>query len=143
MYKLMLLAFLCFSLPLRCDNEESLSKGTYKDASQKLLQDYFCYVVRVQFPSSLKSVPTVCGYYKGYNLEFHTDLCIIQEVHPCDKFMIAITEQIQRKFDNKNVQYLERLPKSKCRLFYVTRTYDEAKPWTIEEELEKNVPSKL
>jgi hypothetical protein len=150
MKKLMLpasfLAFLSLSVCVVGAAQEELLGSSLPDKTSHqpiIPQDYNCYILRVQFPVSLKKVPTVCGYYKGYNLEFNTDFCIIQEAHPCDKFMIAITEQVQRKFDNKNLQYLERLPSTKCRLFYLTRTYDATAPWTIEEEREKNIPSKL
>ncbi len=106
-------------------------------------QEYSSYILRVQFPVSLKKTPPVCAYYKGYNLEFNTDFCIIQETRSCDRFTIAITEQVHREFDSTQVQYLERLRNKKCRLFYLTRSSDQTAPWTIEEEEEKNIPLKL
>lgn len=122
--------------------------GTFeaKPESQKpeTKPEHSSYILRIQFPSSLKKAPALCAYYKGYNLEFDTDFCIIQEARSCDRFTIAITEQVHRKGDATQIQYLERLRGKKCRLFYLTRTPEpDTTPWTIEEEKEENIPLKL
>jgi hypothetical protein len=105
------------------------------------------YIIRVEFPSFIKNIPTLYGYYKGYRVEFDNNLCIIADSKAYDNFIIVITEQVHHKSEGNNIKYLQRLEDKRCRLFYLTPEYNRWDPtcvnWLVEEEDSKNLPLRL
>lgn len=102
------------------------------------------YILRLRFPSHIK-VPTLCGFYKGYRLDFSSDICIIKEAHSCPSFSIVIAEDITTTLDGTTIQSLEQIPSKKCRMFYITKNIkkDGSIEWDVEEESQENIPTVL
>lgn len=123
-------------------NDFDKSGAIKPDTQEKAL-----YILRIDFPPQTDTIPPICGYYKGYKLEFDNELCILPESQMCDKFVLVITPQINHKSDGSNIKYLERSEKQPCRLFYLTGEYNAPTStltnWCIEEEKIKNVPLRL
>lgn len=133
------LILLSIIVPVICYSLESHNEMITKPTS---------YIIRLEFPASVKKIPAVSGYYKGYKLEFDNDMCIIPESRCYNNFAIVVTNQVNHKSDRNNIQYLERMENKPCRLFYITREYDINNPeattsWSIEEEKEHNLPLRL
>ncbi len=98
------------------------------------------YVLRFRFPASVKKIPALCGYYKGYRLRFNTDYCLINEKTPSDTFTLVIADDVNRRWQNNATKDLKRTGK-KCRMFYITKKHDGgAYGWDVEEEKESNIP---
>ncbi|MBA3953850.1 hypothetical protein H0X48_00815 [Candidatus Dependentiae bacterium] len=99
------------------------------------------YITRVVFPATVKNIPTICGYYKGYSLKFNSNYCVLPEDQIRTYFPLVITQEVQQIAEGKNVKYLERIPNKPCKLFHIRHTDD--KKWSIELELEKTLPLRL
>lgn len=99
------------------------------------------YITRIAFPATVKTIPTLCGYYKGYSLTFNSNYYILPEDQVRTYFPIVITQEVKQIAEGKNVKYLERLPNKPCKLFHVR--YTDNKKWSIELEVEKNLPLRL
>lgn len=102
------------------------------------------YILRVRFPSSLK-VPALCGFYKGYRLNFSPDICVIKESSTCPSFCIIIAQDVSINSDDNTIQRLEQIPAKKYRMFYLAKNIakDGAIAWNVEEEAPANIPQIL
>lgn len=136
---------LCFNNSLSLLNSFSVQEPT---------QEFYSYILRLQFPHAISKSLILCGYYKGEELEFDTDFCTLIQTQEAPQFalFIAKPEHAPRpKSDGKNIYYLERRAHAPCRLFYFTRRTSstnaqalEGKPlWLIEEEQESNIPTRI
>jgi hypothetical protein len=98
------------------------------------------YITRIIFPTALKNIPTLYGYYKGYKVEFDKDYCIIPEDEVYTYFPIIITQEVNHELSGNNIRYLARIPEKPCRLFHVSF---KDKQWSVEEEDTKKLPIKI
>lgn len=98
------------------------------------------YSMHINFPATFKKIPVLCGYYKGYKLEFDENLCIIPENNPAySYFTVIITEQVKYTSEG-TLEHLERLADKPCRLFHLSCR---DKQWHVQEEHADNIPSRL
>ena len=88
-------------------------------------------------PPTIKSIPVLYGYYKGYKLEFDNDYCIIPEDQVCTYFPIIITQAVKHTLNGNNIRYLARIANKPCRLFHASLKDNQ---WTIEEEAPEKIP---
>lgn len=103
-------------------------------------QSTVSYVLRLRFPPGLKKIPGLCGYYKGYRLNFNTDYCLVNEKSPSDTFTLVIADEVHRRWHNNTTKDLKRVGK-KCRMFHITRKQDaRGDGWDVEEEKPDNIP---
>jgi len=104
------------------------------------------YVIRVKFPSSIVTIPPLCGYYKGEKLVFTDNQAVFTDTDSCSCFPLVITSELSHKSDGGTILYLERKNSLACRLFYISRTtqeYSEKNQWTVEEEPISELPLRL
>lgn len=103
--------------------------------------EHSSYILRLRFPSHIK-IPALCGFYKGYRLNFSSDLCIIKEALNCPSFSIVIAEDITISGDGHTIHCLEQIPSKKCRMFYLAKSIkkDGLIEWEVEEESRENIP---
>ena len=100
-------------------------------------------ILRFKFPQSIKKIPPLCGYYKGYRLRFNTDFCLINEKTQSDSFTLVIADDINRKWQNNTTKDLKRSGQ-KCRMFYISKRHDGSPyAWDVEEEKPSNIPQVL
>lgn len=98
------------------------------------------YSMRINFPATFKKIPALCGYYKGYKLEFDENMCIIPENNQaCSYFTVIITEQVKHTRDG-TLEHLQRFADKPCRLFHISRR---DKQWHVQEEHTDNIPVRL
>lgn len=98
------------------------------------------YLFTVKFPSNIKKMPVLCGYYKGKPLDFDKDFCIISQKEPVNQFTLVITDQISFPHES-NIKHLERIEGNPCNLYYITKKDDIT--WCVEEQNIKDLPLKL
>jgi hypothetical protein len=133
-YALAVLLYFCVITPI----SQIYSKYQAHQAQETLTVPW--YSMRINFPATFKKIPVLCGYYKGYKLEFDENLCIIPENNQaCSYFTVIITEQVQHINDG-TLEHLTRLADKPCRLFHVSRR---DKQWHVQEELTDNIPLRL
>ncbi len=111
------------------------------DALETSDQEQGSYILRIRFPSTIK-VPALCGFYKGYRLDFTNDLCIIKESRHCSSFSMIITEDVTIHWNDHTIDYLEQIPSKKCRMFYLSKNIqkDGLIEWKVEEEKKDDIP---
>ena len=134
--------FIYTSASYACVGPSLLETG----APKELTKPCYSYLLRFQFPPSIKQIPLLRGYYKGASLEFENDFCIISEDTECMQFTLFVTNPKhapQPKAEGNNIKYFERF-NDKCRLFYITRKTDkEQSSWIVKEEEVKNMPLRI
>ncbi len=112
------------------------------------------YIFTVKMPKAVvRDIPTILGYYKGEQLNFDSNFCIIHEDLKTSSFTIIVTPDISRKAEDKNVYCLERKENLPCKIFYVNQVEKASKSensadydieWHIEKETNlKEMPKKL
>ena len=101
------------------------------------------YVLRVRFPTSIRKFPRLCGYYKGYRLNFNSDYCLINEKTPSDSFTLVITDDVTRRWQNNTTKDLKRA-ENNYRMFHITKKHTRTGyTWNVEEEEKTNIPCVL
>ena len=61
------------------------------------------YIFTVKMPIAIqKNIPHILGYYKGEQLKFDSNFCIINEDLKASSFTIIVTSDISRKAEEKN-----------------------------------------
>lgn len=101
----------------------------------------FSYILRLKFPKHIKQIPQIKGYYKGKQLNFDKDFCILSESKVVSKFFLFITKAENAptiKSNGNNILYFSRQKNKPFKLFSITL---ENKLWIVKEE--KDISHKI
>lgn len=110
------------------------------------LKESISYILKVDFPKSIKNIPNLCAYYKGYAINFDDNICLVRQDNYINQLILVITPEINHKSQGNNIKYLERLESKPCRVFYITNKIDLSKlssGWYFQEENIDNLPLRL
>ena len=127
-----------------------ISSNSIKDANARintslLNKNSLSYILKINFPQTVKIIPDICSYFKGYKINFDRDLCVINQPTHINQFILVITPQVNHKSEGNNIKYLERIENQPCRVFYLTNNVDNTinSNWSILEEDIDNLPLRL
>lgn len=144
MYKMLIALSLIFSLNATFDDNFDDPVLPFYDHPQHFYrapaQPHVSYIIRFRFPAAVKNIPPLCGYYKGFRLNFNSDYCIINEKIPLDSFTLVVTDGVSRRWQNNTIQGVKRVGK-KYKMFYLTKKQGtKGYSWHVEEEDKRNIP---
>ncbi len=103
------------------------------------------YILRIEFPNFIKTIPNLCAYYKGYAINFDENICLIRQENYINQIVLVVTPEINHKSEGNNIKYLERIENKPCRIFYITNRLDKSNSsvWDFQEENIENLPLRL
>lgn len=110
-------------------------------------QTQFPYILRIHFPTHIKKIPSIYGYYKGQQLTFENDMTLFFDPQQRTHFTLVITPEVAHQATDNHIKYLRRKPDVECSVYSLDREYDPeagtTKGWKIQQEDLKSLPERL